>query len=251
MGIWEDYYSRTTALGSTKREVILNREKRNLKNKLQDNLSYHTVMIDEDAMGINEVEQNVVIIDSDNMNEKYIYSLPDESLTVGSLISWANNKWIITALDVNAELRVKAMMLQCNYLLKWKDMNGDIQEQWVIVEDSTKYMTGEEEDRNIVITRPDARISITLTRNARTALLGRENRFIIDDPLHSDKMVFQLSKPLRAGKTYNEKGIYVFVLTEVASSQYDNMELGIADYYKPNYKENTDHKSAIDGGRWI
>ena len=83
-----------------------------------------------------------------------------------------------------------------------------------------------------MITRGDSRIAMTIGRNEYTLKFGRENRFLIDDPESGDKLAYLLTKPLKVGKTFNNKGIFSFVLQEVVSTDDDNMELGIADYYK-------------------
>lgn len=99
-------------------------------------------------------------------------------------------------------------------------------------------LVGEFEDRNYVVARGDMRIEIKIGRNDVTAKLGRGNRFLIDDPIHKMKTAFLLTKPLRAGMTYNNEGIFSFVLQEVVSTDDDNMELCIADYYKYFPKDN-------------
>ena len=93
-------------------------------------------------------------------------------------------------------------------------------------------LTGELEDRNFVTTRGDSRIAMTLARNEMTKKLNRHNRFIIDDPESSVKLAYALTKPLKLGWTYNNQGVYKFVLQEVVSTDNDYLEEGIADYYK-------------------
>lgn len=100
-------------------------------------------------------------------------------------------------------------------------------------------MTGDLEDRDFITTRGDARISMTISKNADTVKFGRESRFLIDDYDSEEKLSYSLSKPLRVGWHYNNEGIYVFVLKEANSTDNDNTELGIADYYKYFPKENT------------
>ena len=123
-------------------------------------------------------------------------------------------------------------MIQCNYLLRWVSDDNTICEQWCIIEDGTKYLTGEFEDRNFVVTRGDSRIAMTLARNAYTVKLGRTNRFLIDDPESSLMLAYLLTKPLKLGWTFNDKGVFKFVLQEVNTTDDDNQELRIADYYK-------------------
>lgn len=239
--VWELYQSRSRTRGMTKRDTVLKREKRTLLNKLPDSLSYHNVKIFDRDHGYNitdesmrccAYQQNVAIINSDNLDEKYIYSLPDEDIEHGSLIEWMDNYWIVNERDANTTVYTRAKLLQCNYLLKWVSDEGKIIEQWCMVEDGTKYLTGEYEDRHFIVTRGDSRIAITLAKNKETVKFTREQRFLVDDPDSPQKLAYILSKPLKTGHTYNEHGIYKFVLQEVTSTVDDNQELGIADYYK-------------------
>lgn len=131
MSIWDAYQERIDAHGGTKRGAALKQEIRRINNRLPDNLSYHSVTIDG-------VEQDVAIINSDNLNEKSIISMPGEDLDCGGLVHWMNNYWLITERDANMTIYTKCKMVQCNHLLKWVSEDGVIHEQWSIVEDGTK-----------------------------------------------------------------------------------------------------------------
>ncbi len=225
MSVWDIYESRIISSGDSQRSRILKREKQYISNKIINSLSYYDVIIDGE-------KRNVSIMNSDNLNEKIIYSLPGEDLKCGGVVEWANNHWIISEKDANNEVYSKAKLIQCNYLLRWVDKYDDIHEQWCFIEDGTKYLTGEYEDRNFVVTRGDSRIAMTISKNKYTANFVRENRFIIDDPDSQNKIAYLLTKPLKVGKTFNGEGVYSFVLQEVVTTEDDNLELGIADYYK-------------------
>lgn len=93
-------------------------------------------------------------------------------------------------------------------------------------------LTGELEDRNFVVTRGDSRIAMTIARNELTVNFNRECRFLIDDPDSKHKLSYLLTKPLKLGGTFNNEGVFKFVLQEVTATEDDNHELGIADYYK-------------------
>lgn len=230
MSIWDSYENRIAVRGNSKRETFLRREQHMLSSKLSESLSYHSVIVDGVAC-------DVAIINSDNLDEKKIYSTIPGEIRGGSLVEWMDNHWLVTELDANSEVYTMAKMTQCNHLLKWIDDEGKICEHWCIVADGTKYLTGEYEDRNFIVTRGDSRISVTVAKNEDTVKLGRKNRFLIDDTDSSEKLSYTLSKPLKVGWVYNTDGVYSFVLQEVATTDYDNHELGIADYYKYFPKE--------------
>lgn len=92
---------------------------------------------------------------------------------------------------------------------------------------------------------------MSIAKNVNTTKLTRSNRFLIDDPDSPVMLSYLLTKPLKLGSFYNEKGVYKFVMQEVNSTDFDNRELGIADYYKFFPKEGSE--PAPDPGKkvWI
>lgn len=131
MSVWDEYQARIDAHGGTRRNTTLLRETRYLNTKMPHTLAYQTVTIDD-------VETNVAIVRSDNLNEKYIYSMPGEDLPHGGLVYWEENYWLITERDAGNEVYTRGKLVQCNYLLKWVNSSDQIIEQWCIVEDGTK-----------------------------------------------------------------------------------------------------------------
>lgn len=93
-------------------------------------------------------------------------------------------------------------------------------------------LTGELEDRTFFTTRGDSRIAITIAKNSKTVKLGRKNRFLVDDLDGDQILAYQLTKPLKFAGVYGGHGVYKFVLQEVNTTDDDNTELGIADYYQ-------------------
>lgn len=225
MSAWDKYKDRIEVRGGTKRDVILKREQRHIENMIVDNPSYNTIKVDD-------AEQNVAVIDTDVFTEKYLYAMPGEKITHGGLVYWSDSYWLITEVDQNSTIYVRGKMTQCNHLLKWVSDDGVIREQWCVIEDGTKYLTGEYEDRNFVVTRGDSRLALTIAKNSLTARFNRKNRFLIDDPESPLKLAYLLTKPFKMTGVYNNSGIYKFVLQEVVTTDDDNQELGIADYYK-------------------
>lgn len=258
MGAWDEYFARNFARGVSRRDTILRRERATIRKRARDSLSFHHVLvydadhsynIDTDEMRKFAREQDVTIINSDNLEQKTIISLPGEDIKLGSLIRWMDNYWMVTARDANKEVYTRAQLLQCNFLLKWVTEEGKIYEQWCAIEDGTKYLTGEMEDKFLATTRGDSRIAMTIIRNNLTVKFNRENRFLIDDIDSPHKLSYQLTKPLKLGLEYNEEGVFKFVLQEVTATTYDNHELGIADYYKyyPNGEQDfTNQNQVID-----
>lgn len=131
MSVWDTYAARTQVMGKTTREITFNKEVYRLNRLLPKSLSYHLAIVDG-------VERNVAIINSDNLNEKLMFSMPLEDFDCGGLVEWMDNHWLITEKDANNELYTKVKLLQCNHVLRWVDENDIVREQWCVVEDGTK-----------------------------------------------------------------------------------------------------------------
>lgn len=131
MGAWDNYESRASIHGETRRSAELIKESRRLLKKTRESLSYFNVLVDG-------IERQVCIIDSDNLNEKKMLSMPGEDFDCGGLVEWMENHWLIEEKDAHNELYTRVKLLQCNYLLKWVDEESVIHEQWCVIEDGTK-----------------------------------------------------------------------------------------------------------------
>lgn len=239
MNPWNTYHARHALHGETSRD----REKYNLMNRLSrqipSTLSYHNVDIDGE-------DRNIVILNSDNLNQKTLCSLPGEDIRHGAYIDWMNHKWLVTERDANSEIYTKCIMLQCNYLLRWINDSGEIIERWSVVEDGTRYLTGEFSDSFLVATKGDSRIAVTLPKDLETLALDRDARFIIDDYSSPHPLAYRLTKPFKLGGSYDENGVVIFVMTECNTENDDNIELHIADYYKHFPQEGENNNSPVD-----
>ena len=148
MGVWDIYEDRINNSGATKREAFLKREQRNLNTKVKDSLSYQavTVYTQDNSYNISSEEaqkksfiQDVTIINSDNLDEKTLITLPGEDMDCGNIIYWDGNYWIVEERDANTTIYTKTKLRQCNHLLKWVDPESkQIVEQWCYIEDGTK-----------------------------------------------------------------------------------------------------------------
>lgn len=224
MSTWGNYKSRLDVRGVDRRDIALRREVRNLNQKSMNGLFYKEV-------SINEAKQKVCVINSDDLTLKTVFSMPGEDIVHGSVINWMDSYWLVIQRDADNELYTKCTMRQCNYKLRWVAEDLSIVERWCIVEDGTKYLTGEYGDNQFVLTRGDMRISVTMPRDEYTVGLTRTNRFLIDDYHSPTIAAYELTKPFKLGSIYGGNGVLCFVMQECNTVDTDNFDLHIANYY--------------------
>lgn len=234
MSLWDTYRSRIDAHGGNRRSAALQRESRILNEKMLASPSFHQVVI-------NGKQRSLSVINSDNLNLKTLCTLPGDDLPHGGLVEWMKNRWLIIQVDANNEVYTKGIMKQCNYLLRWIADDGNIIERWCIVEDGTKYLTGEYGDSDYIIVRGDSRITVTLPKDKYTIRLNRDSRFLIDDYGSPNVLAYRLTKPFKLGGSYGEDGIVSFVMQECNTEDTDNFELHIANYYDHFPRDGASH----------
>ena len=231
---WDQYRQRREALGATKRDMWLITTRETERRRMLDSLSCRQVQI-------NDVDQTVCIVHTADFDKKKIFSLPGEHLEHGSIVTFADNKWLITEMDADNIIYDKAIMQQCNHILRWIGKDGTIKEKWCHVADGTKYLIGEKTRE--VLTIGDARIAVTVGKDEDTVELERGLRFLIDDTDSEACLAYQITKPNKLYNVFNGKGVFRFILNEVQLTDFDNKELRIADYtkWKPSMASDSDH----------
>lgn len=237
MGAWDRYERYRDALGRTKREMWVQHTRMTVARKMLDSPSCRDVTI-------NDEPQTVCIVHTAEMDQKKIFSLPGEHLEHGGLVSFANSKWLITEMDADNIIYDKAIMQRCNHILRWIGKDGTVKEKWCYVVDGTKYLIGEKPRE--LITIGDARIALTIGKDADTIELSRGMRFLIDDSDSEDILAYQITKPNKLFNIYDGKGVFRFILNEVQLTDYDNKQLRIADYthWTPSMVLDGDHRDS-------
>lgn len=236
MSSWDAYFDRIGLVGDM-REMRVGRTGESIRRRIQNSPSYRKVQVDG-------MEQGVAITHRQNLSEKNIFSLPGEHLKHGGIVLFSGHKWLITELDGDSGVYEKGIMLQCNHRLRWIGKDGTLKEKWCVVEDGTKYLIGEFSEDMMSI--GDARIALTIAKDADTTELRRGMRFLIDDEDSDTVLAYQITKSNRLFNVYEGEGVFKFILNEVPLTDADNKELRIADYtsWTPPKETDGDHQDS-------
>lgn len=233
MSVWSTYearFARGNQEMSPKWNSAQDHIRSRMRRKLTASLSYKRVKCADQDM-----EMAIVDITND-FNTKRIYSMPGETFPHGSIVEWADSLWLITEINVHTELCTEGKMRRCNYYLKWINDKGNIIGRWCVVEDGTKYLIGEREESTMSI--GDARMAVTIGKDAETSQISRGRRFLIDDMDSKDVLAYEVTKPNKMFNVFDGKGVFRFIMGETNLTDNDNPTLRIADYYswKPRFE---------------
>ncbi len=216
------YFSRLNHLGETTAERIRNSGIRSFEKWLNE--SPHTVSNLSVERGL--YFKGIIQTNKDKEYEKimFLYVSNDISLVVGDILNWqlddgSIEKWLLLKEEkkVNGTYR-SFWIIRCNYLIKWIDSQGHLQQSWSYVVSSldSKIKGNFRTWHDLITPQPNKYAEIIMPRYS----IARSTNFIIEEESWTLVEYDHTSVP----------GVVYLSLTEnKINSIYDNVQEGIAD----------------------
>lgn len=204
-----DYYRKIqNACGvESLQEAKRSQVKQDLNRDFKNTLDAYKVTIDD-------VEQDLTILKTNDSHTKKIKSRPNESFNAGQIVYWQNSHWLINEVDTNNDIITHGKMVECNHILYWQDNSGDIISRYVYVEDFTKYSNGETGNSTIII--GDNQYGVYIPIDKDTKKLKRGMRFVFDFEDSENPDVYALTNRkinLYNYETINKGGIILLTFS--------------------------------------
>lgn len=223
--------------------------------------------IDADDVLING-EKHLVLITRDKGDEqiKKIKSLPDDRFDLGDIVNWNGVNYIIYKMDADRRIQSKGRMYECNMKLRWKNRNGEIIERVGKGEDATKYGEGTEGTFRVRIGEFQLKIIVRL--DEETALIRRDDRFIIDADGFIETMtengimpnVYKVTRRNVTTGTFHQDGtqhgyIEITMVEDQFVAGQDDLENMIAprvsEIVRDNDNNSSGNEEGTDEGGWL
>jgi len=194
---------------------------------------YNGIINEENALHTKAIVQNNSTDVIDNDKVKQILTNIG-ILEYGVYVYYKDRYYLVTDVPGDNKFYGKAIMQQCNYLLKWVNDLGEIIEQWCLFKNVTKdYATGLSEGKQLILGIMTA--SLYLPKNAETIKLTMNDRLIIDDYEHAQlyhPSVYKITKLNLTQKNDLRNSLFIYTLEDAQFNiEKDNKKLMIADYY--------------------
>jgi len=156
-------------------------------------------MLEESPLGINVVlYQNgnldedtaihtLAVVQGNSSNSPQAYDMRQilsrrGTLRVGNYVRYQNSYWLIFEIPGDNQFYEKAVIRQCNYLLRWVNPQGTIVERHSHFREGFQNLSGTTGlDANKYLITPNARSILFLPKDSETDKIYRNQRFIIDD----------------------------------------------------------------------
>lgn len=223
---WTLYETRLTLDGNTQRDRLINKEKYQISHNIINHPSYKTVLI-------NEVSDGIIIINTDDSKTKNYNAMPNKTYPIGSLIDYANGKWLITDINADSEVYQTGIIKQCNHLLRFQNNTSTIVECWGILEKPQASLT---ESREVTVL--SSKLKLTLPYNNDTRKIHIDKRLFIETRFDENgkeiAVVYKVNNIINSISDYGNGKLLEITLEEVGSSTSDSLTEKIADYIAPD-----------------
>ena len=228
------YFSRVFHRGESVAEVAKNTGERSFESWLAS--SIHTVKDLSVERGL--YFSGIILTNKDKEHQKIMFLnvANDIPIVIGDIVNWGTEKWIIFQKEKKVcETYQTFLILQCNYLLKWIDFNGHLQQSWGHFTSSldSKVKENFRTWNSLITPQPNKYAEIIMPRQD----IRRDTSFIIEEEAWSMVEYDHSSVP----------GIIYLSLTEEKLNYiYDINEEKVADIDRlANYQIITDNNKQI------
>lgn len=172
------YFSRTFHRGESVAEVAKNTGERSFESWLAS--SIHTVKDLSVERGL--YFSGIILTNKDKEHQKIMFLnvANDIPIVIGDIVNWGTEKWIIFQKEKKVcETYQTFLILQCNYLLKWIDSNGHLQQSWGHFTSSldSKVKENFRTWNSLITPQPNKYAEIIMPRHN----IARDTSFIIEE----------------------------------------------------------------------
>ena len=168
----------------------------------------------------------------DLSDDKYIVCPNSVKVSIGSYISWRDSIWMVfteefKTIPTHQQLKIK----HANEEIKWLK-EGKIVSYNAYVQSQTLYTLGVKVDTHLASV--DSKMMMYMQNNDNTSSLKISDRIFVGKKVYKVTFMDAVSR----------QGLINYLLDEDTIGEYDNVELGVADYYK-SYKPDEEVEEPI------
>lgn len=181
----------------------------------------------------------------DLSDDKYVLARNEINIGIGDYITWADTDWLVfteeyKTIRTHKQVKVKRVNETIKWIRNGKIINNE-KGYGAYVQSQTLYTMGVQKNNTLHVV--DSKMSIYIQANEDTRDLMMGERVIVGRRAYKLNFIDDVSRP----------GLISFLLDEDTISEYDNIELGVADYgryygnteiERPNIEDSDDTSTA-------
>lgn len=226
---YEMYQLKMNTYGRNSRERSFKHKSRDFEKYFENTLNRELVLV-TDRNRITK-EMSMVFQDHSQSNnkqlsdDKYVIARNEDPIHVGDYIEWRGEHWMVFTEEVKTiPSHQQALVKNSNQVIKWI-RNGEIVNNGLgyhaYVQSQTLYTMGVSETTHLDVV--DGKMMMYMQNNKDTSEMIQDERVVIGRRVFKIKFMDAVSRD----------GLISFLMDEDrVHDEYDNIPLGVADYYK-------------------
>ena len=236
--MFDNYRERMSKLGGCIRLANKKQSINIMESGFEHSQSYRKVKMNGAAYDARIISDSKTTVRGGNGN--YVIQFRDGvNPPAGTYVDIPDNRgtfepWLILY-ESDSALFPKHIIKKCNYLLKWKNSNGDIIERWAVFEDNSRIRDGVSYMQGNSGRSPYNSKALILPCDIETINIRLDKRFLIDKKYVKDNPdAWIVTNRNIISKVFDEMdGVIELNLSQHQyNNDLDNRKLMIADYYK-------------------
>lgn len=235
---YEFYKKKIHTRGATPYERIMKRKKREFDNYFKFALNKEPCLVDGVATEM-VFQDHSQSNNKDLSDDKYVIAHNDVDIGVGSYVRWRNEDWMVfteetKTIPTHQQLKMK----EVNWTIKWLS-NGKIVNDGkgygAYVQNQTLYTLGVAMNGDLIST-VDGKMMMYMQDNEDTRSIKISQRVVIGK--HIYRIMF--------ADIVSRKGVINFLMEQDTETEYDNIELGVANYWRDKEDEPVEENIPTD-----
>lgn len=218
------YHNKIALRGTTPRERNLKDNIREFKLYFRDALNKYTVTINDHRVEEVIFQDHSQSNNKDLSDDKYVIAGLEADIKVGDYIKWDADHWLVFTNETKTiKTHLQSKVKEVNERIKWirrGDIVNDGVGWYAYVQSQTLYTLGVKTTQQMQL--PDAKMTMYLQANDDVLDLRMGERIFIGNRVYTIYFI----------DTVSRRGLVNMLLEEDSISPYDNVELGVADYYR-------------------
>lgn len=181
----------------------------------------------------NGVDQSFIIQLSDSYYKSVIIARPNEDLFEGDMVERGDEHWLVVNVRVTNPVQRTALAWLCNHKFRWQDHDGNLHEQWGVL-DAGVYSTTTTRDYDASVTNKQYKVYIPYTDD--TAKWYIDKRLAINKRYDArGNQILDVYKvtgfdPVSSSYGPNAHLLIAFLANDQYVAERDNLELLLCDY---------------------
>lgn len=230
---WRLYEARVKVENTGLRDSIIKKEHEALRKQMPVSPGMHDVLI-------NDEPAEMLVQSSDNEYLKTFKMPVGKRISCGDVVTWAEERWIVTHVDFDDTITIGGRMRQCNHRFCFQTFDGKIHYRWGVL-DSGVYSTTQKATDDLMVLDKQYKIYLPFDNDTKKIHIDKRiaTERTFDKTGKELLVVYRITGRDSVSSSFGSDGhlLLLFARSDLYNEQTDNLDNMICDYISEGSEE--------------